>query len=235
MIRPKDFDPSRKYPVLMNVYGGPWSQSVVDAWTGYEYLWHQLLAERGYIVVSFDNRGTPGRGHDFEKPVFLRLGQVEARDQIDAARQLAALPYVDARRIGMWGWSYGGYLTAMSLLQGGTLFKAGISVAPVSDWKLYDSVYTERYMHTPEENPTGYQQASLLPRAAQLASAFLLVHGTGDDNVHPQNTLQLADALEAARKQFDLMLYPNRTHSIAGASTRIHLFTLMTDWVVEHL
>jgi dipeptidyl-peptidase-4 len=235
MIRPRDFDPARKYPVMMNVYGGPWSQSVVDEWGGSDYLWHELLAQRGYIVASFDNRGTPGRGHDFEKPVFLRLGQIEPRDQIDAARQLAALPYVDAGRIGMWGWSYGGYLTAMSLLQGGSLFKAGISVAPVSDWKLYDTIYTERYMHTPQENPDGYREASLLPRAAQLSSAFLLVHGTGDDNVHVQNSLQLANALEAAKKQFDLMLYPNRTHSIAGGTTRVHLYTLMTEWVVGHL
>ena len=235
MLKPKGFDPAKRYPVMMYAYGGPGSQAVLDVWQGSRYLWHQLLADRGYLVVSVDNRGTGGRGRDFERQVYLRLGTLEPRDQVETARHLAALPYVDGRRIGLWGWSYGGYLTALSLMQGGDVFRAGISVAPVTDWSLYDTIYTERFMRTPQENPRGYELSAPSRLAARLESEFLLVHGTGDDNVHFQNTTQLAERLQAAGKQFQMMIYPNRTHSISGRDTQVHLYNLMTDWVLERL
>ncbi|HEY8483017.1 MAG TPA: S9 family peptidase [Longimicrobiales bacterium] len=234
-IKPPDFDASRKYPVLLYVYGGPGSQTVVDSWGGSRYLWHQLLAQRGVIVVSVDNRGTGGRGRAFKKVTYLNLGKWEVNDQIEAARYLASLPYVDPARIGIWGWSYGGYMTALTMTKGGDLFRAGISVAPVTDWRLYDTIYTERFMRTPEENPEGYRESAPVNHAAGLTGALLLVHGTADDNVHPQNTIQLANALQLAGKQFSLMLYPNRTHSISGGNTMVHLFTMMTDWVRQRL
>ncbi|HEX6927454.1 MAG TPA: S9 family peptidase [Longimicrobiaceae bacterium] len=233
MIRPPDFDPMKKYPVLLYAYGGPGSQTVTDAWQGSRYLWHQALAAEGYIVVSVDNRGTGGRGRDFKNLVYMDLGHWEANDQIEAARYLASLPYVDAERIGMWGWSYGGYLTALTLMKGGGLFRAGISVAPVTDWHLYDTIYTERYMRTPQENPEGYRKSAPLNHAGSLESDFLLIHGTGDDNVHFQNSVLLANRLQAENKQFDFMLYPNQTHAISDSS--LHLFTLMTRWLRDHL
>lgn len=235
MIRPPDFDPTEEYPVLLYVYGGPGSQTVTDAWQGTRYLWHQALAAQGYIVASVDNRGTGGRGRDFKNLVYMDLGRWEAKDQIEAARYLAGLPYVDSSRIGIWGWSYGGYLTALTLMKGGDLFRAGISVAPVTDWHLYDTIYTERFMRTPQENPEGYRESAPLTHAGSLGSDFLLAHGTGDDNVHFQNSMLLAERLQAERKQFDFMLYPNETHSISGGNSPIHLFTLMTDWLRSHL
>ncbi|HEX2208106.1 MAG TPA: S9 family peptidase [Longimicrobium sp.] len=235
MIKPRDFDPSRRYPVLMYVYGGPGSQTVANAWGGSRYLWHQSLAQRGYIVVSVDNRGTGGRGRDFKKTVYLRLGQQEAADQIEAANWLAQQPYVDPARIGIWGWSYGGYMTAMAMTRPGAPFKAGIAVAPVADWGLYDTIYTERFMRTPQENPEGYRLGAPLNAAADLRGKLLLVHGTGDDNVHFQNSIRLANALQAASKQFQFMAYPNRTHSISGGPTSAHLYNLMTDWIVQNL
>ena len=235
MIRPPGFDPSASYPVLLYAYGGPGSQSVTDNWQGTRYLWHQALAAQGYIVASVDNRGTGGRGRDFKNLVYRNLGHWEANDQVEAARYLAGLGYVDASRIGIWGWSYGGYLSALTLMKGGGLFRAGIAVAPVTDWHLYDTVYTERYMRTPQDNPEGYRESAPLMHAAGLQSDFLLVHGTGDDNVHFQNSVMLADRLQAENKQFEFMLYPNRTHSISGGNTQLHLYTLLTRWVKEHL
>ena len=234
MIKPPDFDAGRRYAALLYVYGGPGSQTVTDAWGGSRYLWHQLLAERGIIVVSVDNRGTGARGRDFKKITYLDLGAYETRDQAEAARFLASLPYIDADRIGIWGWSYGGYMTALSMMNSDR-FAAGVSVAPVSDWRLYDTIYTERFMRTPQENPEGYDRSSPVQKAEQLTGELLLVHGTGDDNVHFQNTIQLADALQAANRQFELMIYPNRTHSISGGNTTVHLFTLITDWLIEKL
>ena len=234
MLKPADFDPSKKYPVLQYVYGGPGSQTVTDQWGGSRYLWHQLLAQRGYIVVSVDNRGTGARGARFKQATYMNLGVKEAQDQIAAARYLAGLPYVDAGRMGIWGWSYGGYMTALTMMSEGSPFKAGVSVAPVADWRLYDSIYTERYMRLPQENPQGYDAGSPVKLAANLKGDLLLIHGTGDDNVHFQNSVQLADALQAAGKQFTFMLYPNRNHSIAGGRT-MHLYTLMTDWITENL
>jgi dipeptidyl-peptidase-4 len=236
IIKPPNFDRTKKYPLLLYVYGGPGSQTVTDAWGGSRYLWHQLLAQRGYLVASVDNRGTGGRGRDFKKQTYLRLGELESADQISAAKDLAKLPYVDAGRIGIWGWSYGGYMTALTMaLAGGEIFRAGISVAPVTDWRLYDNIYTERFMRTPAENPEGYRASAPIHHAEGVDGELLLVHGTGDDNVHFQNTAQMTNALEAANKQFGLMIYPNRTHSISGGNTQLHLFTLMTRWITEKL
>jgi dipeptidyl-peptidase 4 len=234
-IVPVGFDSTRKYPVLMYVYGGPGSQTVTDDFGGDRYLWHLLLTQRGFVVVSVDNRGTGARGRRFEQSVYLNLGKYESRDQIDAARWLATRPWVDARRIGIWGWSYGGYMAALTAAKGGDVFRSAIAVAPVTDWHLYDNIYTERYMWLPQENAEGYHESSPQNYVAGLTASFLLVHGTGDDNVHVQNTIQLADKLEAALKPFQMMLYPNRTHSISGGLTRTHLFATLTRFVEETL
>ena len=235
LIKPPHFDPTQSYPLLMYVYGGPGSQTVTDSWGGTRYLWHQMLARQGYLVASVDNRGTGGRGAQFKKQTYLKLGQLESADQIAAARHFAALPYVDANRIGIWGWSYGGYMSSLSMLQGRGVFRAAISVAPVTDWRLYDTIYTERFMRTPQENPEGYRKGAPLEYAHQLQGALLLVHGTGDDNVHSQQTTQLVEALIRADKQFDMRRYPNRTHSIDGGITRVNLYKLFTSWLWENL
>lgn len=233
-IKPANFDPSRKYPVLVYVYGGPGSQTVTDAWGGTRYLWHQLLAQKGYVVVSVDNRGTGGRGAAFKKSVYLNLGEKETADQVATGRWLAAQPWVDASRIGIWGWSYGGYVSALTMMRPGHPYKAGISVAPVTDWDLYDTIYTERFLRTPQENPAGYRNNAPTAQAAKLEGDLLVIHGTMDDNVHFQNSIQLVDALQEAGKQFDFMAYPNRNHSIAGGRS-VHLYTYMTNWLTEHL
>jgi dipeptidyl-peptidase 4 len=235
LIKPKGFDPARKYPLLMNVYGGPGSQTVTDSWGGPNYLWHQMLAQDGYLVASVDNRGTGGRGARFMKVTYLHLGRYESADQIAAARWFSRQPYVSPDRIGIWGWSYGGYMTSLSMLRGAGVFKAALAVAPVTDWRLYDTIYTERYMRTPQENPVGYEESAPLKYADSLTGNFLLVHGTGDDNVHFQNSVRLVERLEAANKQFDLRIYPNRTHAIAGGNTRENLYGLFTAWLKAHL
>ncbi|HKP74046.1 MAG TPA: S9 family peptidase [Longimicrobiaceae bacterium] len=234
VIKPANFDPAKRYPVLMYVYGGPGSQTVTDSWGGTRYLWHQLLAQRGYVVVSVDNRGTGGRGRDFKKQTYLRLGVREAADQVDAANWVARQSWADPQRIGLWGWSYGGYMTAFTLEQENSPFRAGIVVAPVADWRLYDSIYTERYMRTPQENAAGYDAGSPVKHANGLHSRLLLIHGSGDDNVHFQNSVQLVDAFQAAGKQFNFMMYPDRNHSIS-AGRSVHLYTLMTDWLTNNL
>jgi dipeptidyl-peptidase 4 len=234
-ILPTQFDSTRHYPVLMYVYGGPASPTVVDAWGGSRYLWHLLLAQMGYVVVSVDNRGAAWRGRAFRKETELRLGEIEARDQVDAARWLGQQAWADATRIGIWGWSFGGYLTSRAAEEGGSVFKAAISVAPVTDWRLYDSIYTERYMWIPAENAAGYDSTSVSGHVAGLRATLLLVHGTGDDNVHPQNSIQYAAALEAAGKPFYMLLYPNRTHAISGGNSQAHLFESLTRFVREQL
>jgi dipeptidyl-peptidase 4 len=234
VIRPPGFDPARKYPVLMYVYGGPGSQSVRDAWGGSRYLWHQHLAQRGYVVVSVDNRGTGGRGAAFRRATYLRLGIRETEDQVAAAHWLGRQPWVDPARIGIWGWSYGGFMTSSAMLTPGSPFRAGIAVAPVTDWHLYDTIYTERFMRTPQENGEGYRITAPVHMAANLRGRFLLIHGTGDDNVHFQNAVQLVDALQEAGKQFQFMAYPDRNHAIAGGRS-LHLYTLMTDWLTQNL
>ncbi len=235
MIKPKDFDPAGQYPLLMFAYGGPGSQRVTDAWGGGRYLWHQQLAREGYLIACVDNRGTGARGRDFKKVTYLKLGRYESADQIAAARYFASQPYVDGERIGIWGWSYGGYMSLLSLLLGEGVFKAAISVAPVTDWRFYDTIYTERYMRTPRENPHGYDRSAPLTYADKLRGNLLIVHGTGDDNVHLQHTMEMIRALEETGKQFDMRLYPNWTHSIAGRAARVNLYEYFTRWLKENL
>ena len=232
---PPDYNAGRRYPVLMYVYGGPASPTVSDAWGGTRALWHQSLAAEGYVVVSVDNRGAAWRGTSFRKTTQLRLGQVESDDQIAAARWLRAQPWVDSARVGIWGWSYGGYMSTLTAARGGSMFKAAIAVAPVADWSLYDTIYTERFMWTPQQNPEGYRKGAPLNYLDGLTARYLLVHGTGDDNVHPQNATQLADKLEAAGKPFYMLLYPNRTHSISGGDTSFHLFSSLSRFLRENL
>ena len=235
IIRPRDFDPGKRYPLLMFVYGGPGSQTVTDGWGGTQYLWHQMLAQDGYLVASVDNRGTGARGAQFEKITYLRLGRYESADQIAAARWFASQPYVSADRIGLWGWSYGGYMTSRTMFLGGAVFRAALAVAPVTDWRFYDTIYTERYMRTPAENAAGYDESAALTYADSLKGRFLLVHGTGDDNVHFQNSVRLVERLEGANKQFDLRIYPNKTHAITGGTTRENLYGLFTEWLKKNL
>jgi dipeptidyl-peptidase-4 len=235
MIKPANFDEKRKYPVLFYVYGTPGAQTVTDAWGGSRYMWHQLLAQKGYIVVSVDTRGSSNRGRAWEKAGYGRAGVQVTDDLMTAARYMGSLPYVDAGRIGMWGWSGGGYTTGLSLARGGDLFKAGVSVAPVTDWRLYDNIYTERFMGLPQQNQAGYDATSVIKQADGFRANYLLVHGTADDNVHFQNSVHLADALQRAGKQFSFMLYPNKNHAIPGAQTQLHLFTMMTDWLEKNL
>lgn len=235
MIKPVDFDPNKKYPVLMHCYGGPGHQTVLDSWGGADFFWYQMLASKGYIIVSVDNRGTGGKGADFKKATYAQLGKLECEDQIDAAKYLARQNYVDASRIGIWGWSFGGYLTSLCLTKGADVFKTGIAVAPVTNWRFYDSIYTERYLKLPQENAAGYDQNSPVTFADRLKGNYLLVHGTGDDNVHFQNAVSMVNALVKANKQFDSFYYPNRNHGIFGGNTRLHLYTMMTDFIIRKL
>lgn len=235
MIKPPNFSEKRLYPVLMYVYGGPGSQTATDSWGGQNYWWFQMLAQQGYIIVSVDNRGTGAQGEQFKKMTYQRLGYYETIDQTEAARYLGSLNYVDAKRIGIFGWSYGGYMASSCILKSNDVFRAAIAVAPVTNWKWYDSIYTERYMRTVEENEQGYRQNSPVYFADQLKGEYLLVHGMGDDNVHFQHTAEMANALTMANKQFDTYFYPNRNHGISGGPTRLHLYTKMTDFLKENL
>ena len=234
-IKPVNFDASKKYPVLMFLYGGPGSQQVTDNFGGRDYFWYQMLANEGYWVVCVDNRGTGGQGRDFTKCTYLQLGKYETEDQIAAAKALAQLPNVDPGRIGIWGWSYGGFMAAHCITQGSDVFKAAISVAPVTNWRFYDNIYTERYMRTPAENAEGYDANSPLSHASKLTGNYLLIHGTGDDNVHVQNSMRLAEELIQNNKEFDYMVYPDKNHGIYGGMTRIHLYTKMTKFWRENL
>ena len=234
-IVPPQFDSTKKHPVLMYVYGGPAAPTVGDAWGGSRFLWHQMLAQQGYVVVSVDNRGAAMRGRNFRKMTQYRVGTLESDDQIAAARWIGRQSWGDASRIGIWGWSGGGTMTLLSTTRGGNVFKAGLSVAPVTDWGLYDTIYTERYMWTPEGNPEGYRATAALNHVDGLTAKLLLVHGTGDDNVHSQNTIQFAQKLQLARKPFYMMLYPNKTHSISGAGATLHLYDTFTRFILESL
>jgi len=235
MIKPPNMVPGKTYPVFMYVYGGPGSQNVTDSWKGQNYWWFQMLAQNGFIVACVDNRGTGGRGEEFKKMTYLNLGHYETIDQIEAARYLGSLNYTDPGRIGIFGWSYGGYMSSLCLLKGNDVFKAAIAVAPVTNWKWYDTIYTERYMRTEEENPEGYKQNSPVYFADRLRGDYLLVHGMGDDNVHFQHTAEMANALISANKQFDTYYYPNRNHGIYGGVTREHLYTKMTSFLEQKL
>ncbi|GAB5555599.1 MAG: S9 family peptidase [Saprospiraceae bacterium] len=235
MIKPKDFVPNFKYPVFMFLYGGPGSQQVVDNWRGDRFVWLQMLAQQGFVVAVVDNRGTGARGEEFKKMTYLQLGKYETEDQIEAAKYLGSLEYTDPSRIGIFGWSYGGYMSSLCLLKGGSTFKAAIAVAPVTNWKWYDSIYTERYMRTEAENADGYADNSPVNFAQNLRGDYLLVHGMGDDNVHFQHTAEMANALIKANKQYDTYFYPNRNHGIYGDNARLHLYQKMTDFIMEKL
>jgi dipeptidyl-peptidase-4 len=235
MIKPGNFTKNRKYPVLMYLYGGPGSQQVLNSWRGTNYWWFQMLAQQGYVVACVDNRGTGARGEEFKKMTYLDLGKLETADQIDAAKYVGSLPFADEQRIGIFGWSYGGYMSSLCLLKGNDVFSAAIAVAPVTNWKWYDTIYTERYMRTEKENPGGYRDNSPVYFADRLKGDYLLIHGMGDDNVHFQNTAEMANALIAANKQFDTYYYPNRNHGIYGGNTRLHLYTKMTNFLDDKL
>lgn len=235
MIKPPNFDNSKKYPVFMTFYNGPGINLVNDSWGGGNLLWHQLLAQKGYIVVCVDGRGTGYRGKDFKHITYLQLGKYETIDQIETAKYLATLDYVDPDRIGCQGWSYGGYMASLCMTKGADYFKAGIAVAPVTNWRYYDNIYTERFMRTPQENGDSYDSNSPINHVEKLKGKYLLVHGGGDDNVHPQNTMEMINALVKANKQFDLFYYPNRNHGIYGGTTRLHLYTKMTDFLLLNL
>ena len=232
IVKPADFDPSKKYPVMMTQYSGPNSQQVLDQ---YGFDWEQYLASNGIIVVCVDGRGTGARGEAFRKCTYLRMGELESRDQVEAAQVLGKLPYIDKDRIAIWGWSFGGYNTLMALSTGNGTFKVGIAVAPPTDWKYYDSVYTERFMRTPQENFEGYAATSPLRRVKDLQGKLLLVHGTADDNVHFMQTMEYAEALVQAGKQFDMHVYKDRNHSIYGGNTRYHLYTKMANYLFNNL
>jgi len=235
MIKPKGFDSSIEYPVYINIYGGPGSNTVGDRWEGMSYMNHQLLAQHGYIVVSVDPRGTMYRGADFKKMTYLQLGKMETEDFIAVAKELQAYDYIDASRIGIMGWSYGGFMTSLAMTKGADYFKMGIAVAPVTNWRYYDNIYTERFMRTPAENESGYDDNSPINFVDKLKGNYLLIHGSGDDNVHFQNTMEMVNAMVAANKQFDLFIYPNKNHGIYGGNTRNHLFNMMLKFTLENL
>ncbi len=235
IIKPHNFDSTKKYPVLMFVYGGPGSQTVKRGYDPFNFFWYQYLAANGYIVISVDNRGTGARGRDFRTVTYKQLGKIEAEDQAEAARYIKKLPYVAEDRIGIWGWSFGGYLTTLCLVKFPGTFKVGIAVAPVTNWKFYDTIYTERFLQTPQQNSRGYEENSPINFVHKLEDKYLLIHGTADDNVHVQNTMELINALVRANKQFDLMIYPDQNHSIFGYNTRLHLFKKMSDFLFENL
>ncbi len=235
MIKPSHFDASKKYPLLLFQYSGPGSQSVANRWGSANDYWHQMLASEGYVIACVDGRGTGFKGRDFKKITQKELGKYEVEDQIAAAKQLSALPYIDEGRTGIWGWSYGGFMSTNCILKGNDVFETAIAVAPVTSWRFYDTIYTERYMQTPQENASGYDDNSPFNYPELLKGNYLLVHGSGDDNVHVQNTMRMVEALVQANKQFDWAIYPDKNHGIYGGYTRIHLFTKMTNFIKENL
>lgn len=235
MIKPPHFDQTKTYPVFMFLYGGPGSQQVVDSWQDRYLAWFQMLTQKGYIIACVDNRGTGGRGEEFKKKTYLKLGEMETADQIDAAKYLGSLPYVDADRIGVFGWSYGGYMSTNLILHGNEVFSMAVAVAPVTNWRWYDTIYTERYMRTVKENEQGYHDYSPVYFAHKLKGRYLLVHGMSDDNVHFQHTAEMARALIDAGKTFDTMYYPNDNHAIGTPASKLHLFRLITEFIKESL
>ncbi|ALJ05173.1 peptidase S9 [Pseudalgibacter alginicilyticus] len=235
MIKPADFDSSKQYPLFMTQYSGPGSQYVSNSWNGTNDYWYQFLAARGYIVICVDGRGTGFKGADFKKVTQKELGKYEVEDQIEAAKQIGNLPYIDAGRIGIWGWSYGGFMSSNCLFKGNDVFSMAIAVAPVTSWRFYDTIYTERYMTTPQENANGYDYNSPINHVDKLKGDFLLLHGSADDNVHVQNTMRLVEALIQADKQFDWAIYPDKNHGIYGGNTRLHLYKKMTEFIINNL
>jgi dipeptidyl-peptidase-4 len=235
LIKPRNFDASRQYPVLIYQYSGPGSQNVSNSFGGGHFYFHQLLTQKGYLIAIIDTRGTGGRGEAFKKATYKELGKLELEDHIAGAKFLSSLDYVDDSRIGIWGWSYGGYMSSLAMTKGAGIFKMGIAVAPVTNWRFYDTIYTERYLQTPQFNAKGYDDNSPSTYAANLKGNFLLVHGTGDDNVHFQNSIVLEDALINAGKQFRSFFYPDKHHGLQGEKTKLHLYTMLTDFVLENL
>jgi dipeptidyl-peptidase-4 len=235
MLKPANFDATKKYPVYFNVYGGPGHNEVLDAWDGNDYIYHQLLAQKGYIVVTVDPRGTMYQGAKFKKSTYLQLGKLEIEDIINTAKEIQKLEYVDPTRIGIMGWSYGGFMASLAITKGADVFKMAIAVAPVTNWRYYDNIYTERFMRTPKENEDGYDRNSPINFVNQLKGKYFLIHGSADDNVHYQNSMEMISALVKANKQFDLFIYPNKNHGIYGGNTRNHLFQMMLDYVLENL
>ena len=236
MMKPANFDPNKRYPVMMNCYGGPGSQQVMNAYSGaMDLAFYQMLAQHGYISVCFDGRGTATRGDAFKKVIYQQMGKYEAIDQIAAANWLKTLSYVDGERIGIWGWSFGGYLSALSMFRGDGAFKMAISVAPVTNWRYYDNIYTERFMRTPQENPDGYDLNSPTTYAKDLKGKYLLIHGTADDNVHFQNTMELVKGLNAAGIEYDQFFFPNKNHFIMGGNTRTYLYNKLAKYILENL
>lgn len=235
IIKPKNFDTKKKYPVLLYQYSGPGSQEVADSWNDSNDYWHMMLTQKGYIIVCVDGRGTGFKGANFKKVTQKELGKFEVKDQIFVAKQLAKESFVDANRIGIWGWSFGGFMSSNALFQGNDVFKTAIAVAPVTSWRFYDSVYTERFMTTPQENASGYDNNSPITHADKLKGNFLLIHGTADDNVHVQNAMLLINKLVSLNKNFDWLIYPDKNHGIYGGKTREQLYTKMTDYILEKL
>ena len=236
MLKPTNFSPTKKYPVLFCNYGGPGSQQVANRF-GAASMWHQLLAERGFVVVSIDNTGTGYRGEEFKKKTYLQMGKFEIEDQVDAAKWLTQFPYVDAKNIGHWGWSFGGFMSSLAITKGAGTFSAAVAVAPVTSWRYYDNIYTERFMRTPQENAKGYDDNSPINFVDKIRGKYLLIHGTADDNVHFQNSTQIITALVKANVDFETMYYPNKNHSISGQpdNTTYHLWTKMTNWILQNL
>ena len=235
MIKPKDFSPNKKYPVLMYQYSGPGSQQVSNAWDGRNTIWFNLLAQKGYIVLCVDGRGTGYRGTKYKKATYKNLGKFEIEDQIAAAQWIGSQSFVDAGRIGIFGWSFGGYMASLAMTKGADVFKVGIAVAPVTTWRYYDTIYTERYLQTPQENPQGYDENSPINFAGLMKGKYLLIHGTADDNVHYQNAVEMAEALIQKNKEFEFMTYPDKNHGIYGGNTRLHLHQKMTDFILNNL
>jgi len=232
VIKPPDFDPNKKYPVFVTQYSGPNSQSVRDGWS---FGYNEMLAQKGYIVACVDPRGTGAKGEAFRKITYKELGKYETIDMIEFAKYLGDQNYVDKNRIGIFGWSYGGYMALLAMTKGADYFKAGIAVAPVTNWRYYDNIYTERFMRTPQENPDGYDDNSPINHVEKLKGKLLLVHGMGDDNVHVQNSTEMSEALVQANKQFTQFYYTNRTHGIYGGNTSFHLRAMMTKFILENL
>ena len=235
IMKPANFNSTKKYPVYMTLYGGPGHNEVVDAWDNSDYMFHQLLTQKGYIVACVEPRGTLYRGAAFKKSTYLQLGKLETEDLIASAKELQGYPYVDANRIGVMGWSYGGFMASLAITKGADVFKMAIAVAPVTNWRNYDNIYTERFMRTPKENADGYDANSPVNFVQLMKGKFLLIHGAADDNVHYQNSMELVNALVKADKQFDLFVYPNRNHGIYGGNTRNHLFTMMLNFIEKNL
>ena len=235
MVKPANFDASKKYPLFLFQYSGPGSQQVANRWLGSNDYWHQLLAQEGIIVACVDGRGTGLKGRDFKKMTYKELGKYEVEDQIAVAKKLSELDFIDEDRTGIWGWSYGGFMASNCILKGNDTFEMAIAVAPVTSWRFYDTVYTERFMQTPQENPGGYDENSPLTYPNLLKGKYLLIHGSGDDNVHVQNTMRMITELVQANKQFDWAIYPDKNHGISGGNTRLQLYTKMTNFIKDNL